>query len=96
MSEHETFVAGEVLATSVAYAPVPEPTLVGTVSDGHEVRVLVTPRRPLTVMPGRPAAHGAAGPAGARRVRSGGEELSGERGLPLASAGVDGELGARR
>ena len=32
---------GEVLATSVAYAPVPEPTLVGTVSDGHEVRVLV-------------------------------------------------------
>ena len=28
---------------AVAYAPVPEPTLVGTVSDGHEVRVLVTP-----------------------------------------------------
>ena len=43
--EHETFVAGEVLATSVAYAPVPEPTLLGTVSDGHEVRVLVTPTR---------------------------------------------------
>ena len=41
--EHETFVAGEVLATSVAYASVAEPTLVGTVSDGHEVRVLVTP-----------------------------------------------------
>ena len=41
--EHETFVAGEVLATSVEYAPAPEPTLVGTVSDGHEVRVLVTP-----------------------------------------------------
>ncbi len=41
--EHETFVAGEVLATSVDYAPAPEPTLVGTVSDGHEVRVLVTP-----------------------------------------------------
>jgi len=43
VQEHETFVAGEVLATSVAYAPVPEPTLVGAVSDGHEVRVLVTP-----------------------------------------------------
>jgi hypothetical protein len=41
--EHETFVAGEVLATSVAYAPATEPTRVGTVSDGHEVRVLVTP-----------------------------------------------------
>ena len=41
--EHETFVAGEVLATSVAYAPAPEPTLLGTVSDGHEVRVLVNP-----------------------------------------------------
>ena len=41
--EHETFVAGEVLATSVEYAPVLEPTLLGTVSDGHEVRVLVTP-----------------------------------------------------
>ncbi|HEX5813171.1 MAG TPA: isoleucine--tRNA ligase, partial [Pseudonocardia sp.] len=41
--EHETFVAGEVLATSVDYAPAPEPTLVGTVSDGHEVRVLVRP-----------------------------------------------------
>jgi isoleucyl-tRNA synthetase len=43
VTEHETFVAGEVLATSVAYAPVLDPTLVGTVSDGHEVRVLVTP-----------------------------------------------------
>jgi isoleucyl-tRNA synthetase len=43
VQEHETFVAGEVLATSVAYAPVPEPTLAGAVSDGHEVRVLVTP-----------------------------------------------------
>ena len=42
VTEHETFVADEVLATSVAYAPVPEPTLVGAVSDGHEVRVLVT------------------------------------------------------
>jgi isoleucyl-tRNA synthetase len=41
--EHETFVAGEVLATSVEYAPALEPTLVGTVSDGHEVRLLVTP-----------------------------------------------------
>jgi isoleucyl-tRNA synthetase len=43
VSEHETFVAGEVLATSVVYAPVPQPTSVGAVSDGHEVRVLVTP-----------------------------------------------------
>src|SRR3954454_23118127 len=43
VQEHETFVAGEVLATSVAYAPVPEPTLAGAVSDGHEVRVLVAP-----------------------------------------------------
>jgi isoleucyl-tRNA synthetase len=42
VTEHETLVAGEVLATSVAYAAVPEPTLVGTVSDGHEVRVLVS------------------------------------------------------
>jgi isoleucyl-tRNA synthetase len=41
--EHETFVAGEVLATSVEYAPALEPTLVGTVSDGQEVRLLVTP-----------------------------------------------------
>ena len=41
--EHETFVAGEVLATSVEYAPAPDPTLLGTVSDGHEVRVLVHP-----------------------------------------------------
>ena len=39
--EHETFVAGEVLATKVDYAPVVGPTLVGTVSDGHEVRVRV-------------------------------------------------------
>ena len=51
--EHETFVAGEVLATSVEYAPAPEPTLLGTVSDGHEVRVLVT--RP----PARPSPRGA-------------------------------------
>jgi isoleucyl-tRNA synthetase len=43
VQEHETFVAGEVLATSVTYAPVPTPTLAGAVSDGHEVRVLVTP-----------------------------------------------------
>jgi isoleucyl-tRNA synthetase len=41
--EHETFVAGEVLATSVAYAAAPEPTLVGKVADGYEVRVLVAP-----------------------------------------------------
>ena len=40
---HEAFVAGEVLATSVAYAPVAEPTLVGAVADGLEVRVHVTP-----------------------------------------------------
>jgi isoleucyl-tRNA synthetase len=38
---HEAFVAGEVLATSVAYAPVAEPTLVGAVADGLEVRVHV-------------------------------------------------------
>jgi isoleucyl-tRNA synthetase len=43
VTEHETFVAGEVLATSVHYGPVPEPTLTGAVSDGHQVRVLVTP-----------------------------------------------------
>jgi isoleucyl-tRNA synthetase len=43
VTEHETFVAGEVLATGVRYAPVPEPTLVGTVSGDYEVRVLVTP-----------------------------------------------------
>jgi hypothetical protein len=30
-----------VLATSVAYAPVAEPTLVGTVAEGLEVRVHV-------------------------------------------------------
>ena len=38
---HEAFVAGEVLATSVAYAPVADPTLVGAVADGLEVRVHV-------------------------------------------------------
>ncbi|MGE3661998.1 MAG: DUF5915 domain-containing protein, partial [Pseudonocardia sp.] len=38
---HEAFVAGEVLATSVGYEPVAEPTLTGTVADGAEVRVLV-------------------------------------------------------
>jgi isoleucyl-tRNA synthetase len=42
VGEHEAFVSGEVLATSVAYASVAEPTLVGTVADGHEVRVLVS------------------------------------------------------
>jgi isoleucyl-tRNA synthetase len=40
--EHEAFLSGEVLATSVAYASIAEPTLVGTVADGHEVRVLVS------------------------------------------------------
>jgi isoleucyl-tRNA synthetase len=43
---HEKFVAGEVLATSVSYAPVPEPTSTGSVtapdSTTAEVRVLVT------------------------------------------------------
>ncbi len=42
---HEAFLAGEVLATAVAYHPVPEPTLVGPVAgDGGpaEIRVLVT------------------------------------------------------
>ena len=43
VQEHETFVAGEVLATSVAYGPVPEATLVGTVFGGHAVKVLATP-----------------------------------------------------
>ncbi|MFC5993357.1 isoleucine--tRNA ligase [Pseudonocardia hispaniensis] len=38
---HEEFLAGEVLAMSVAYAPMAEPTLVGKVSDGHEIRVAV-------------------------------------------------------
>jgi isoleucyl-tRNA synthetase len=40
--EHEAFVSGEVLATSVAHASIAEPTLVGIVADGHEVRVLVS------------------------------------------------------
>jgi isoleucyl-tRNA synthetase len=40
---HEAFVVGEVLATSVGFAEVAEPTLTGTVADGAEVRVLVTP-----------------------------------------------------
>ncbi|GEL19457.1 isoleucine--tRNA ligase [Pseudonocardia asaccharolytica] len=43
---HERFVAGEVLARDVTYAPVTEPVLVGKVSDGHEVRVRVQPIRP--------------------------------------------------
>jgi len=38
---HEASVAGEVLATAVAYGDVAEPTLAGTVADGAEVRVLV-------------------------------------------------------
>ncbi|MGQ0575183.1 MAG: isoleucine--tRNA ligase [Pseudonocardia sp.] len=42
---HEEFVAGEVLATSVVHAAVTEPTLVGTVADGSEVRVQVTAAR---------------------------------------------------
>ncbi len=38
---HEAHLAGEVLATSVAYAAVADPTLTGTVADGSEVRVLI-------------------------------------------------------
>ena len=43
--EHEPFLAGEVLATAVAYAPVPEPTLTGPVATADtpaEIRVLIT------------------------------------------------------
>jgi isoleucyl-tRNA synthetase len=43
---HEEFVAGEVLAVSVAYTDVPDPTLAGAVAApggaAAEVRVLVT------------------------------------------------------
>jgi isoleucyl-tRNA synthetase len=38
---HQEFLAGEVLATSVSFGSVAEPTLVGTVTGGDEVRVLV-------------------------------------------------------
>ncbi|MFI9330083.1 isoleucine--tRNA ligase [Kitasatospora sp. NPDC052868] len=38
---HEAFLAAEVLATSVAYAEAPEPTLVGAVADGGQVKVRV-------------------------------------------------------
>jgi isoleucyl-tRNA synthetase len=38
---HEAFVAGEVLATSVVHGAVAEPTLVGSVADGLEVRIHV-------------------------------------------------------
>jgi isoleucyl-tRNA synthetase len=38
---HEAFLAGEVLATGVVFAAVVDPTLVGTVTGGDEVRVLV-------------------------------------------------------
>jgi isoleucyl-tRNA synthetase len=45
---HEAFVAGEVLATSVAYAPVTEPTGTGSVSDpqGKNAEVKVAVARP--------------------------------------------------
>ncbi len=39
---HEAFLAGEVLATSVAFAPVTDPTLVGSVADGLETRIQLT------------------------------------------------------
>jgi isoleucyl-tRNA synthetase len=39
---HERFVAGEVLATAVEYAAVPEPVHTGDVGDGSTVRVAVT------------------------------------------------------
>ncbi len=38
---HEGLVAGEVLATSIGYRPVAEPTLVGRVADGVELQVQV-------------------------------------------------------
>jgi len=38
---HQEFLAGEVLATDVVFAAVTEPTLVGTVTGGDDVRVLV-------------------------------------------------------
>ena len=38
---HQEFLAGEVLASSVSYAAVPEPTLVGGVTGGAQVRVQV-------------------------------------------------------
>ncbi|MCW2631366.1 MAG: hypothetical protein JWR88_328, partial [Pseudonocardia sp.] len=41
---HEEFVAGEVLAESVDYVPVAEPTLTGAVADAGEVRVRVEVR----------------------------------------------------
>ncbi|HTK66554.1 MAG TPA: isoleucine--tRNA ligase [Pseudonocardia sp.] len=40
---HQEFLAAEVLATDVVLAPVADPTLVGTVTGGDEVRVLVAP-----------------------------------------------------
>jgi len=39
---HEAFLAGEVLAESVSYASVPEPTLTGAVADAGDVRVHLT------------------------------------------------------
>ncbi|MBO0876482.1 MAG: isoleucine--tRNA ligase, partial [Pseudonocardia sp.] len=39
---HQDFLAGEVLANSVTYAPVPDPTFVGTVTGDADVRVLLT------------------------------------------------------
>ncbi|WP_028925720.1 isoleucine--tRNA ligase [Pseudonocardia acaciae] len=38
---HENYLAHEVLATTVTYAPVPHPTFVGTVTGDAEVRVLL-------------------------------------------------------
>jgi isoleucyl-tRNA synthetase len=38
---HQEFLAGEVLATDVAFAAVAEPTLVGAVTGGDDVRVFV-------------------------------------------------------
>jgi isoleucyl-tRNA synthetase len=41
VQEHETFVAGEVLARRVHYAPLDDAAFAGTVADGYEVRVTV-------------------------------------------------------
>jgi isoleucyl-tRNA synthetase len=39
---YQDFLAGEVLATAVTYAPVPNPTFVAPVNGDAEVRVLLT------------------------------------------------------
>jgi isoleucyl-tRNA synthetase len=43
---HQEFLAGEVLATAVRYAAVPQPTFTGTATGDAEVRVLITREPP--------------------------------------------------